>query len=174
MIITNWLAKGKGNYGLVFPASFVSIQTRIYGNVYGHPDFQDGEYVQTGIVTDYDGVKVTTLSGEKFTLLKEADIYLKYLAATYNDLTIMKEWKVVNGCLAGKKIDGTKFIGKVIRQSFEENVCEFADGRFVFVDWLSKDEDYVPPHGLEEFFVFGTERCMPDIFGKHFRMFKKY
>ncbi len=178
MYITNWLAVGEGNYGLVFPDKFSSTRTRIYGNVYGHPNFEGGEYVRTGIVKSYShspDVRITTIAGELFYLKnREQAVYVKYLEARWNtDLTILKYWKVVNGQIVGKTLDGKEISGRVIRQNLKDNICEFEDGRLVFVDWLSKDEDYVPNRGYEEFLVFGIARCMPDIFGKHFCMFRK-
>lgn len=173
MIITNWLARAEGSEGLVFPNEFTVKKTRIYGKVYGHPDFQDGEHVQTGIVTEYRGGKITTISGEEFILKDQQKVYSKYLSARYEGLTVLKEWKVVDGRLVGKGLDGKEKSGRVVGQNFKENICRFEDGRLVFVDWLSKARDYIPKHGMGDFLVFGIERCMPDIFGKHFRMFKK-
>lgn len=177
MIITNWLAVGEGNYGLVFPDKFLSTRTRIYGNIYGHYSIEDGEYVRTAVVKDQirtPGVRITTTAEEVFDLKNiEPKVYLKYLDARYSNVTILKYWKAANGRLVGKTLDGTELAGKVVRQNFRENICEFDDGRLVFVDWLSKAEDYSPNRGPEEFLVFGIERCMPDIFGKHFCMFRK-
>lgn len=179
MFITNWLAVGEGNYGLVFPDQFASTRTRIYGNVYGHPNFENGEYVRTGIVKSYihtPDVRITTIADERFTLKnREQAVYVKYLEARWNNnLTILKYWKIINGSIAGKTLDGANISGKVVRQNFKENICEFEDGRLVFVDWLSKAEDYVPNHDSEELLLFGIARCMPDIFGKHLYMFKNH
>lgn len=177
MIITNWLARDEGNYGLVFPDEFKKTKMRIYGNVYGHPNFQDGEYVQTGrvehIIRDVD-LEIITTAGEKFRLQnRDKKVYLKYLNARYSNLIILKYWKVVNGLLVGKTIDGAEISGRVISQNISENICKFEDGSLVFVDWLSKDESFVPQRGMQEFLLFGIEKCMPDIFGKHFSMFRK-
>lgn len=177
MFITNWLAVGAGNDGLVSLDKITSTQTRIYGNVHGHPNFEDGEYVRTAVVKDYictPGVRITTTAEEVFDLKnREQNVYLKYLDARCRNVTILKYWKVINGRLAGKTLEGEEVSGIVVRQNFKDNICEFEDGRLVFVDWLSKDEAYVPNSGPEEFLLFGISRCMPDIFGKHFCMFRK-
>lgn len=173
MIITNWLARAEGNHGLVLPNDFTKMKTRIYGNVYGHPNFEDGEFVQTGYVLQHNGSKIVTAVGEEFILQNKETVYMKYLEARGNGLIILKNWKVVNGLIAGKTLDGENIQGKVIRQNCEKNICELVDGRLLFVDWLSKSREYTPEPGVEGLLVFGIERCMPDIFGKHFRMFRK-
>lgn len=178
MYITNWLAVGEGNYGLVFPDKFSSTRTRIYGNVYGHYSIEDGEYVRTAVVKEQigtPGVRIITTAEEVFDLKNiEQKVYSKYLDLRYSNVTILKYWKVVNGLLVGKTLEGEELSGRVVRQNFRDNICEFEDERLLFVDWLSKDEGYVPNRGPEEFLVFGIARCMPDILGKHYQMFKKY
>lgn len=178
MFITNWLAVGEGNYGLVFPDQFTNIKTRIYGNIHGHLNFEDDEYIRTAVVKGYIHVseaKITTFAGEVFELRnKEQQVYAKYLETRWNkNITILKYWQVVNGLLVGKTLDGKEIAGRVVGQNIIENLCRLDDGRLIFVDWLSKAEGYVPERGNQEFLVFGIERCMPDIFGKHFYMFKK-
>ena len=177
MIITNWLARAEGNYGLVFPDELNKYKTRIYGNIYGHPSFQPGEYVQTGtiehFIKDVD-VEVRTAAGEMIRLQNiDKKVYSKYLETRNNNLLVLKYWKVVNGFLAGKTIDGAEKVGRVVSQNISENICKFEDGSLVFVDWLSRDDSFVPPCGMQEFLLFGIEKCMPDIFGKHFSMFRK-
>ena len=171
MVITNWLAKAEGCNGLAFPSEFTTKQVRIYGQVYGHPNFEDGEYVQTAVIANYDGVKATTVSGEQYTFLKEHTIYERYLRAISNNL-IVKCWHVENGLLKGVTLEGIPVSGKVVAQSFKKNICTFKDGRRVFVDWLSMATDFIPNRGPDEFLVFGFEKCMPDIFGKHYSMFR--
>lgn len=173
MVITNWLARAEGNYGLVFPNEFTNVKTRIYGKVYNHPLFENGEYVQTGYITRYDAGTIITEAGEEFTLQDKEKFYSKYIEARHNGLIVLKEWKVVRGCLVGKRLDGVEISGRVIKQSLKNNICEFEDGSLVFVDWLSKDAAYIPNRGNHEFLLFGIERCMPDIGGKHFCMFRK-
>lgn len=178
MFITNWLAVGVGNYGLVFPDKITSTQTQIYGNVHGHPNFENGEYVRTAVVKSYicsPNISITTIAGELFDLKnREPDVYVKYLEARENkSLTIVKYWKVINGQIAGKTLDGARISGRVVRQNLKDNICEFDNGRLVFVDWLSRDEGFVLNPVPDEFLVFGIERCMPDILGKHFGMFRK-
>ena len=178
MVITNWLAVGEGNYGLVFPDQFLSIQARIYGNIHGHLNFEDGEYIRTAVVKGYihtSEARITTIAGEVFELKnKEQNVYVKYLKARWNkNLTILKYWRVVNGLLVGKTLDGKEIAGRVVGQNISENLCRLDDGRLIFVDWLSKADDYVPERRNSEFLVFGIDRCMPDIFGSHFYMFKK-
>ena len=173
MVITNWLAKAEGYDGLAFPNEFATKDVQIYGNVYGNPNFADGEYVQTAVVTSYDGVKVTTAANEEYTLIKEAAVYDSFIKATSQGILIIKRWSIDNGMLIGRTPDGTSVAGKIVAQNIRKNICSFKDGRRVFVDWLSKDPDFVLEPGPEELLVFGTERCMPDVFCKHFGMFRK-
>ena len=174
MVITNWLAKGDGADGLVLPGEFAKRTIRIYGNVYGNPNFTDGEYVQTTTVTGYDGHKVATACGEEYTLGNPARAYELFMQALKEDVLIVKKWSVENGLLLGNTLEGVPVEGKVSSQCFRNNVCTFKDGRRVFVDWLSMAPDFIPDRGSEEFFLFGIEKCMPDIFGKHFLMFKRH
>ena len=174
MVITNWLAKGDGADGLLLLGEFAKRTIRIYGNVYGNPNFTDGEYVQTTTVIGYDGHKVATACGEEYTLGNPARAYELFMQALKEDVLIVKKWSVENGLLLGNTLEGVPVEGKVISQCFRNNVCTFKDGRRVFVDWLSMDPDFNPDRGSEEFFLFGIEKCMPDIFGKHFLMFKRH
>ena len=89
MVITNWLAKADGCVGLVTASEFTKKNVRIYGNVYGHSSFVDGEFVQTGLVTGYDGCKITTSSGEEYTLLKKSRDYENFLKAVFEGTLIM-------------------------------------------------------------------------------------
>ncbi len=173
MVITNWLAKAEGCNGLVFPSEFTTQEVRIYGQVYGNPNFKDGEYVQTAVVASYDGVKVTTISGEQYTLLKESLVYEQYLKATSQNLLVVKKWYVENGLLKGRTLEGVPISGRVVSQSFRKNVCILKDGRRIFVDWLSKAPNFNPNYYPDELLVFGIARCMPDILGKHYLMFKQ-
>ncbi|MBQ8042539.1 MAG: hypothetical protein IJ272_00100 [Clostridia bacterium] len=172
MLITNWLAKKDGHEGLALPHEIANGNVRIYGNVYGHPDFDDGEYVQTAFVTNFDGVQIRTASDCEFTLIDESPQYLNYIKAVERGAMIVKNWSVVNGKLVGRALDFTVVEGKVIAQSFRHNICTLEDGQRIFVDWLAKDPNFNPEVGYDEFLVFCTERCMPDIFCKHYGLFK--
>lgn len=173
MIISNWVAIMDGAAGLAFPRDFSNGLVRIYGNIYGHPDFKDGEYVRTALIARYDGVKVTTEANEDITLLREAVIYTYFLQAAARDILILKNWRVEDGCIVGTTLEAKKIKGRIVRQCLTNNICQLSDGTKVFVDWLSKDPNFNPDKGPEEFLVFATERCMPDVFGKHFCMFRK-
>lgn len=171
-LITNWLAKKDGHGGLAFPSEFGDGDVRIYGNVYGHPNFPDGEFVRTSIVISYANGRIQTKAGSEYVLVKETSQYLSYLKAIEHGEIIMKNWSVKNGKLVGQRLDSTIIEGKVVSQSFTPNVCELEDGRKLFVDWLSRDPKYNPKLGHDKFLVFGVEECMPDIFCKHYKLFK--
>lgn len=173
MVLTNWLAKGDGSSGLVLPSEFKSKNVRIYGYVYGNPNFADGEYVQTALVNGYDGNKITTTGDEEYTLLEQAPVYEWFMQAMEKNILIIKNWKVKDGLLLGNTLEGIPVSGRIVTQGFRNNICTFKDGRQIFVDWLSKDPEFIPKKGPEEFMVFGIEKCMPDIFGKHFYMFRR-
>lgn len=172
MLITNWLAKKDGIGGLAFKDEIASGNVRIFGNVYGNPNFADGEYVRTGKVKSFDGEKVVLYTGEEYTLLKEEPQYLNYLQASQNGLIVVKNWNAINGLLVGETLDSTKIQGKVISQNFTSNISQLSDGRRLYVDWLSKAPDVAPVPYYADFYVFCVERCMPDIFGKHYPMFR--
>ena len=173
MFITNWLAKADDGRGLVTPGELAKGNVRIYGNVYGNPNFRDGEYVQTAIIACCDGTVVTTVHSEVYTLDKQNTIYKVFLESQNAGRLVVKKWRVDNGILLGETLDGVQVAGKVVAQNFSENICIFEDGRRIFVDWLSKEPNYFPERGPEEFLTFATERCMPDIFCKHNTMFRK-
>lgn len=170
MYITNWLAK---NGGLVLPSELARGNIRIYGNVYGNPNFPDGEYIQTGVIVSYNDGVVRTASGSEYTLVEKAPQYLNFLQALEKGLIIVKYWGVKNGNIIGKTLDGTTIEGKVISQNFKDNICRLEDGSKLFVDWLSKDPENNPDIRKDELLVFCTEKCMPDIIGRHFGVFKR-
>jgi len=171
MFITNWLAKADDHRGLVYPEELTIGNVRIYGNISGNPKFSDGEYVQTAIIKSCDGTKVTTIHEEIYTLQKEAPIYKSFLQSLQKGIVVIKKWRVDNGILIGETREGNLVSGKVIAQNFSRNICTLDDERRIFVDWLSKDPDYFPERGPEEFLTFATERCMPDIFCKHYEIY---
>lgn len=171
-LITNWLAKKDGNGGLAFPSEFANGNVRIYGNVYGHPEFDDGEFVRTAIVVSYSQNRIKTASGNEYVLVKELSHYLSYLKAIEHGETIVKNWSVKKGKIVGITLDSTPIQGRIVAQSFTPNVCELEDGRKLFVDWLSRDPKYNPKLEYGEFLTFCLERCMPDVFCKHYKLFK--
>lgn len=170
MYLTNWLAK---NGGLAFPSEMARGNVRLYGNVYGHPEFPDGEFVQTATVVSFTNGVARTASGSEYRLGDKAPQYLNYLQAVEKGLMVLKRWGVKDGLLVGIELDGTPVSGRVKSQSFNDNICRLEDGRLLFVDWLSKGE-YAPEIRADELVLFCTEKCMPDIIGKHFGVFKRH
>lgn len=173
MVITNWLAKKDGQGGLAFPSEFESGDVRIYGNVFLNPNFPNGEYVQTANIVSYRGGKVITSTGSEYTLLKEAQQYFNFLKATERGHLILKNWQVCDGKLVGVSVDGSRVEGVVIGQSFKSNVCKLKDGRTLFVDWLSMADSFMIKPIHEDLLLFCTEKCMPDIFCKHYNLFRE-
>ena len=171
MYLTNWLAKKDGCEGLAFPREFANGNVRIYGNVYGHPKFRNGELVRTGTIASYSDGKVVTLAGEEYELKCEMPIYLEFVQAHKYGRIILKKWKVESGEIVGETLDKVAVRGRVSRQCVSPNICELEDGRALFVDWLSRDPQFIPDGGFVNFLPFGLERCMPSIFGFHAKLF---
>jgi len=173
MLLTNWLAKKDGYGGLALPNEFADGNVRLYGNLYGHPDFQDGEYVQTAAIVDYDGVKVHTVSGCEFILVNESQQYLNFLKASERGAMVVKNWSIENGKLVGVTLNGETLKGRVINQSFKYNICTLSDGKRLYVDWLAKDPNFSLKPGPDDLLLFCIEKCMPDIFCKHYALFRE-
>ena len=171
MFIMNWLAKKDGHEGLALPNEFLDGNVRIYGNVYGHPNFRNGEFVRTGTIVSYSEGNMVTVSGEEYVLKCEMPLYLEFVRAQKYGCIILKNWKVEAGEIVGETLDKLPVRGKVSRQSFEPNICELEDGRILFVDWLSRDPQFTPEGGFDNFLSFGIERCMPNIFGSQANLF---
>lgn len=172
MLLMNWLAKKDGHGGLALPSEFADGNVRIYGEIYNSPNFIEGEYVQTSIVTSYNNGGVRTISGNEYTLIQEALQYMNFLKAVDDGIIILKNWSVLNGKIVGTTLNGQIIQGKIIQQNISNNICTLNDGRKLFVDWLSKDPNFVPKNLHSKFLVFGTENCMPDIFCEHYNLFK--
>lgn len=172
MILMNWLAKKDGNGGLAFPHELENGNVRLYGEVYGNPEFEEGEFVKTSIVVQYDGVLAKTKSGNEYILIQEAPQYLNFLKAKERECIIVKNWSVDNGKIVGTTLTGQKIEGKVATQNTRTNICTLADGTKIFVDWLSRDPMYNPQPGSYKFWVFCIENCMPDIFCEHYHLFR--
>ena len=173
MLITNWLAKRDSDGGFALKSELTNGDVRLYGNLYGHPDFADGEYVQTAHIVSVSEDRVEASCGTEFQLGNPAQHYKDFIDAYIQGITIIKNWSVVNGMLTGTDLNGNPVQGKVVSQNPKTNICVFKDETRVFVDWLSVNPAFKKNVTWDTCSVFGTEKCMLEIFGQHFRMFKE-